>query len=188
MKQFFEVVVIVNATGEVIERQQFDGEDAEAQADAWLANKREMGVQVGMSYGEVHERDLAKFDRTEQVEKQIEIQGRRDAREFCLLIIDMIAAFNKKNASDSQMQATFSTPQYQGIILALLTGATKTARGLIALVGPSIYPAPFVAEILAKMDAQLAIENPPPPQPPQPPPPEDEESPEGQGDEGANQP
>lgn len=116
-------------------------------------------------------------DKSEDETERLEIQDRKEAREFCLWVIDVIAAYNKKYTDDAQMGVIFSTPQFQGIILALLTGATKTARNLIAQVGPSLYPGPFVAKVLAAMDAQLEKENPPAPEEPE------DEGGEGEGDE-----
>lgn len=86
------------------------------------------------------------------------VQDRSEARLFCLSIIDEIAAINKDLNDPQLMAAIFSTPSFQGIILALLTGGTATARGLMVAHGPALYPQATVDSLVAKMDAYLASE------------------------------
>lgn len=86
------------------------------------------------------------------------VQDRTQARQFCLSIVDEIAAINK-DLNDPQLMATiFSTANFQAIILALLTGGTATARALMAQHGPSLYPQATVDSLVAKMDAYIASE------------------------------
>lgn len=86
------------------------------------------------------------------------VQDRTQARQFCLSIVDEIAAINK-DLNDPQLMATiFSTANFQAIILALLTGGTATARALMAQHGPSLYPQATVDSLVAKMDAFIASE------------------------------
>ncbi len=90
--------------------------------------------------------------------KEQKAEARFKARAFCLSIIDDIAAINK-DLNDPQLMTTiFSTASYQGIILALLTGATATARALMAQAGPALYSQGTVDELVAKMDAFIASE------------------------------
>lgn len=90
--------------------------------------------------------------------KEQKAEARFKARAFCLSIIDDIAAINK-DLNDPQLMATiFSTANYQAIILALLTGATATARALMAQHGPALYSQGTVDELVAKMDAFIASE------------------------------
>lgn len=88
----------------------------------------------------------------------VKVQDRTQARQFCLSIVDEIAAINK-DLNDPQLMATiFSTANFQAIILALLTGGTATARALMAQHGPSLYPQATVDSLVAKMDAFIASE------------------------------
>ncbi len=99
------------------------------------------------------------LDVTAELEQQAKVQDRSKARTFCLGVIDEIAAINK-DLNDPQLMSTiFSTASYQGIILALLTGATATARALMAQHGPSLYPQATVDSLVAKMDAFIASES-----------------------------
>lgn len=97
-------------------------------------------------------------DITQDLVKQAKVQDRSKARQFCLSIVDEIAAINK-DLNDPQLMSTiFSTATFQGIILALLTGGTATARALMAQHGPSLYPQSTVDSLVAKMDAFIASE------------------------------
>lgn len=86
------------------------------------------------------------------------VKDRSEARQFCLSIVDEIAAINK-DLNDPQLMSTiFSTASFQAIILALLTGGTATARSLMVTHGPSLYPQATVDSLVAKMDAYIASE------------------------------
>lgn len=102
--------------------------------------------------------DVEVVDITQELVQQGKIQDRTQARQFCLSIVDEIAAINK-DLNDPQLMATiFSTASFQGIILALLTGGTATARSLMVTHGPSLYPQATVDSLVAKMDAFIASE------------------------------
>lgn len=103
--------------------------------------------------------DQAKADAKAAAQLQVaKVQDRSEARQFCLSIVDEIAAINK-DLNDPQLMATiFSTASFQGIILALLTGGTATARSLMVTHGPSLYPQATVDSLVAKMDAFIASE------------------------------
>lgn len=97
-------------------------------------------------------------DITADAAQETKVESRTAARQFCLSVINEIAAINK-DMNDPQLMATiFSTASFQGIILALLTGATATARALMAQHGPSLYSQGVVDGLIAKMDAFLASE------------------------------
>lgn len=99
------------------------------------------------------------LDITAEVVQEVKVQDRTKAREFCLSIIDEIAAINK-DLNDPQLMATiFSTPAFQSIILALLTGGTATAKALMVAHGASLYPQQTVDSLVAKMDAFIASES-----------------------------
>lgn len=94
----------------------------------------------------------------EETQKE-KVKDRSVARQFCLSIVDEIAAINK-DLNDPQLMATiFSTAAFQAIILALLTGGTATARSLMVTHGPSLYPQATVDSLVAKMDAFIASES-----------------------------
>lgn len=97
-------------------------------------------------------------DITQELVKQGKIQDRSKARQFCLSIIDEIAAINKDLNDPALMATIFSTANFQAIILALLTGGTATARALMVAHGPSLYPQATVDSLVAKMDAFIASE------------------------------
>lgn len=103
--------------------------------------------------------DQAKADAKAASQAQVaKVQDRTQARQFCLSIVDEIAAINK-DLNDPQLMATiFSTATFQSIILALLTGGTATARALMVQHGPSLYPQATVDSLVAKMDAYIASE------------------------------
>lgn len=161
---------------------QTQGTDDEVQL--WL-----QGNIATSKYGLEGEYTVETIDVTALVKEQAEVEDRTKSRLFCVWVIDKIAAYNKKNLSQSQVQAIFTNPTFGAITLALLTGATKTARDLIAQVGPTLYPQPFVTEIVLRFDEQLAkeaaeeaSENPPVLQPETP---ENESPTEGESNTGA---
>lgn len=90
-------------------------------------------------------------DITNELTKESKIKDRSQIRQNCLRIIDMIATFNELAPSE-KMSQIFGTPQMMGITLALLTGAPKTAKSGILALGPSLYSAEQVAEIVAELD------------------------------------
>lgn len=111
-----------------------------------------------MLYHFAREWDVEVVDVTQEIVKQEKIKDRSEARQFCLSIIDEVASINK-DLNDPQLMSTiFSTASYQGIILALLTGATATARALMVQHGPTLYSQQTVDQLVAKMDAFIASE------------------------------
>ena len=90
-------------------------------------------------------------DITAQIEKEQEITRRKEAREACLGILDEIAAYNL--ATNQSLNPVFSSPTFTQIILALTTGAPKSAAAGIRAVGPQVYPQQLVEEFAAKLEA-----------------------------------
>lgn len=83
---------------------------------------------------------------------QNKIQSRAAIRTKCLMLIDEIASINKDSgATDVTMDTIFMTPSFQGICLALLTGAPGTAKRLMIANGPSLYPQATVDLFVAKL-------------------------------------
>jgi len=92
------------------------------------------------------------------IEDESRIKDRTKAREFCLLMIDEIAAINEELNDPQVMAGILGSQNFIAIILMLLTGGVKTARGLMAQHGPSLYPQETVDAFVAKMDAYIASE------------------------------
>lgn len=87
------------------------------------------------------------------------IEKRALVRLECLKVIDAIASINdSSNAPDTTMDAIFSSPTYIAIILALVTGAPKTAKRLILASGTALYSSEQIADIGGQLDAIIASE------------------------------
>lgn len=84
--------------------------------------------------------------------QQGKVKSRSEVRFACLKLIDEIASINKdSSATEATMDAIFMTPSFQGICLALLTGAPGTAKRLMIANGPSLYPQATVDLFVAKL-------------------------------------
>lgn len=93
-------------------------------------------------------------DLTAQDEHEKKVMSRSEIRFECLKLVDEIAALNQDTgASDETMDAIFTTPVFQGICLALLSGAPKAAKRLMQAHGPSLYPQEIVDGFVAKLGA-----------------------------------
>lgn len=148
MKEKFSVLVIDNATGKTVQKYPyFSQEEAHAEYDGWMGTGQ---------YGPDQEHTLQILDESAAYNHDLEVQDRSNDRGFGLYIIDLIAAYNKKNFSGAQVQGLFSSPGYMAIILGLLTGALESTRQAIAAVGPSLYPQEFVDQVLSAIDLQIA--------------------------------
>lgn len=80
------------------------------------------------------------------------VQDRASVRAKCLALVDEIASINKDSgATDVTMDTIFMTPSFQGICLALLTGAPGTAKRLMITNGPSLYPQATVDLFVSKL-------------------------------------
>jgi hypothetical protein len=113
-------------------------------ADEWLASER---------FGEPGTYTVEQTDITAAFAHEQAVMSRREEREFCLSILDEIAAYNKE--MDIEPSVLFANPSFQAIAMALLTGAPKTARAVIAAAGPSVYPQSKVDEIVAMITAKV---------------------------------
>lgn len=84
--------------------------------------------------------------------QQNKVKSRAEVRFACLKLVDEIASINKDSgATDVTMDTIFMTPSFQGICLALLTGAPGTAKRLMIANGPSLYPQATVDLFVAKL-------------------------------------
>jgi hypothetical protein len=92
-------------------------------------------------------------DITADVEQAAKVQDRSESRQKCLAVVDFIASYNKDEATPQQMSAIFSNAAFVGIVLALLTGAPRTAEALVSQHGPSLYPQVMVDKVLAMLGA-----------------------------------
>ena len=90
-------------------------------------------------------------DISAQVTKDLEISQRKMVREECLKIVDEIAAYNVQVAQN--LQGIFSSSGFIQIILALNTGAAKSAATGMRALGPQVYPQQLVEEFAAKLEA-----------------------------------
>jgi hypothetical protein len=90
-------------------------------------------------------------DVTAEVDHAKKVYSRESVRVKCLELIDEIAALNLELQINPA--TVFSNSAFQGICLALLTGAPQTASQLIVQNGPSIYPQSVVDEFVAKLAA-----------------------------------
>lgn len=90
-------------------------------------------------------------DITAELATQEKVQDRSESRQKCLAVVDFIASYNKDEATPQQMGAIFSNAAFVGIVLALLTGAPRTAEALVSQHGPSLYPQPMVDKVLAML-------------------------------------
>lgn len=109
----------------------------------------------------VDEVPMYNFAKVWEVEiKDLSVAENRSAiRSECLKVIDYIAGLNDaSNASDATMDAIFSSPTYIAIILALVTGAPKTAKRLIMASGTALYSSEQIADIGGQLDAIIASE------------------------------
>jgi hypothetical protein len=91
------------------------------------------------------------IDITADVEQAAKVEDRTESRSKCLKIVDFIASYNKDEATPEQMSAIFSNAAFVGIVLALLTGAPRTAEALVSQHGPSLYPQVMVDKVLAML-------------------------------------
>lgn len=103
--------------------------------------------------------DVEVIDITQELVQQGKVQDRAKARQFCLGMIDEIAAINEDLNDPQLMSSILSSPNFTAIILMLLTGGVKTARALMAQHGPGLYQQATVDGFVAKMDAFIASEN-----------------------------
>lgn len=140
--------IIDNESQKILEESLFDSQES---CDAWLAYRQTMD-----NYGPEFERSIEVTDVSAEYNKRLEVQDRADDRAFGLWIIDVIAAYNKKHFDQAKMITIFSTPSYVAIILGLLTGGLEATRDAIALIGPGLYPADFVTQIVTALDGQIA--------------------------------
>jgi hypothetical protein len=149
-----EGLLAANATSsEVSDQPKLDGE-----GNPVMDNQEPPQPVMQVLYHFAREWEVEVVDITQELVQQSKVQDRSKARQFCLSIVDEIAAINK-DLNDPQLMATiFSTATFQGIILALLTGGTATARALMVQHGPSLYPQATVDSLVAKMDAYIASE------------------------------
>jgi hypothetical protein len=106
-----------------------------------------------MLYHFAREWDVEIVDITAELEEQHAVEDRSATRQSCLKVIDFIAAYNKENATPEQMGQIFSNSAFVGIVLALLTGAPKTAKDLVIAHGASMYPQPMVDKVVAMLAA-----------------------------------
>ncbi len=107
-------------------------------------------------YHFAREWEVEVVDITQELIQQGKVQDRTKDRIFCLGIIDEIAAINEDLNDPQLMAAIVSNANFVAIILMLLTGGLKTARALMVVHGPSLYPQATVDAFVAKMDAQIA--------------------------------
>lgn len=91
------------------------------------------------------------IDITNEYQKELDIEKRKETREKCLRILDEIAAYNM--TVNQELQSIFSSPTFVQIILALSTGAPKSAAYGIRAVGPQVYPQAMVDDIATRLEA-----------------------------------
>lgn len=96
---------------------------------------------------------ISKTDITVADNAKQKVLSAKEKRELCLDLIDQIAAYNEDNASPEQMGAIFSNTNMVGIVLALLTGAPKTAKAAMIAHGAELYPQEVVDAYVAKLTA-----------------------------------
>jgi len=88
-------------------------------------------------------------DVTEKAEEKKNIASRASKRKMCLEIIDYIATYNEKQVGD--IKPLFANPQMLPVIMALLTGAPKTAADMLGAIDIQEYPLELVGLIREKL-------------------------------------
>lgn len=113
-----------------------------------------------INYPEMYDKEVYEIeesDVTKQVELIDKLSLKKQKRLMLLSLIDYIGLYNDKNADNEKMQYFFSQPLCIGLILALITGAPKTAKGILKQLDTSGYPAEFVEDINKRLDEIINI-------------------------------
>lgn len=138
--------IVRNPLGSPINEAKFA---TQAEAEAWIQSLDQGGVIPDGS-------TIDYEDVTAEVAQAAKVSKAKEKRAFCLEMIDMIAAYNDENASSQQMSVIFSNPSFVGCVLALLTGAPKTAKEIMIAHGAEVYPQALVDQFVGKIEIFLA--------------------------------
>jgi hypothetical protein len=88
-------------------------------------------------------------------EKQDALITRDQELEACNAVIKLVGFFNKSKPEGAVL-ASLQNPQMQSVIMALLTGAPKTAKAAISMVDKSIYDQKEIDEVNSILDRVIS--------------------------------
>lgn len=108
-----------------------------------------------IDYPEMYDKEFFIVDEEDTTKKNElidKLSMKKQKRLMLSSLIDYIGLYNDENADSEKMQYFFSQPLYVGLILALITGAPKTAKGILKQLDTSGYPAEFVEDVNKRLD------------------------------------